>query len=143
MQEQIISFEVAKLAKEKGFDVKTKFFYDKDWFRAAWIQSDSSLKNYNNPEISKEQNKEIISCPTQSLLQKWLREIHNTDIQILRNKPGYDEYSCEIYKTNINGSGNYFHTFIKENNSEYIKWFKTYEEALECGLLESLKLINI
>jgi len=72
-------------------------------------------------------------------LQKWLRDIHKIDIQILRNKPGYDEYKVEIYQTT--NSDTYFFGLIKEDD-EYIKWFKVYETALEVGLFESLKLIK-
>ena len=71
---------------------------------------------------------------TQSLLQKWLREEHKIDIQILRNKPGYNEYKVEIYKTD-EYSDHYLYFFIKEGGC-------TYESALESALKESLKLIQ-
>jgi predicted patatin/cPLA2 family phospholipase len=71
-------------------------------------------------------------------LQKWLREVHRIDVQVLRNKPGYDEYKVEIYKTDNTNS--YIHFWIKEE--DYIKWFESYEDALEEGLFEALNLVN-
>jgi hypothetical protein len=57
MEEQLISFETAKLAKEKGFD----FIYI----------IDNELTNH--------------SLITQSLLQKWLREKYDIHIEILNH----------------------------------------------------------
>jgi predicted patatin/cPLA2 family phospholipase len=71
-------------------------------------------------------------------LKKWLREVHRIDVQVLRNKPGYDEYKVEIYKTDNTNS--YIHFWIKEE--DYIKWFESYEDALEEGLFEALNLVN-
>ena len=63
--------------------------------------------------------------PTQSLLQKWLREIHNIHIEINRTyEKGYYTYEY----------------FIDKNNQLF--GFKNFEEALEKGLLEGLKLIK-
>lgn len=74
-----------------------------------------------------------------SYIQKWLRDIHGIDLHILRNKPGYNEYKVEIYKVS-SSTHDYIHFWIKDG--EYIKWFLTYEEALEAGLQEALKLIE-
>lgn len=49
IHEEICTYEVCKLAKEKGFDVPT-------------------LKNYRH------ERGETCNAPTQSLLQRWLRE---------------------------------------------------------------------
>jgi len=68
-------------------------------------------------------------APTQSLLQKWLREKHNIQITILR---GFD-----------GGSKNWFYIgeigLVIANKRVSLG---TYEEALEEALLESLKLIT-
>ena len=61
-----------------------------------------------------------ILAPTQSLLQKWLRETHNIFISINVN------YCYKIY-----------------NNDELYEesfYYNNYEEALEQGLQEALKL---
>ena len=51
--EELVIYEVAKLAKEKGFDVPTDFCYEQS---GCLVRVGS------------------ISAPTQSLLQRWLRE---------------------------------------------------------------------
>ena len=75
MEDTIVSFEVAKLAKDKGFtDVvgvfRGKYYYNykggldadqMDYLKAYVRQEDTSLM-------------EAIAAPTQSLLRKWLRE---------------------------------------------------------------------
>jgi len=70
--------------------------------------------------------------PTQSLLQRWLREIHNIEVV-----PGPHfkklSYGCEVYHYTAKNVTGY--TPIELNSSE------TYEEALEEGLIEALKLI--
>lgn len=101
----IISFETAKLAKEKGF--KYKWGVDFDGY-------DDSL---------------YIDCPTQSLLQKWLREEHNIHIDMYRNAIGFQ---CNLDKA---GCGTHIRKVT--DCEEY-----TYEQALEQGLQEALKLIK-
>ena len=96
MKEQLILFETAKLAEEKGFGDKL------DWLGV------SIHDNY----------------PTQSLLQKWLREKHNIHMAMKHMSNGF---VCDVQIA-----------FVRS-----IKMVvqPTYEEALEHGLYEALKLI--
>ena len=111
MEEQLISFETAKLAKEKGFEKLCNFSYDEDEIITANCE-----QAYN------------FVAPTQSLLQKWLREKHNFHICIWFNSlTGKYRIDSPIDELDI--------LFEKLNE------FKTYEEALEYGLFEILKLI--
>jgi len=64
---------------------------------------------------------------TQSLLQKYLREVHNIDIIIKSELIGY---SYLIYNR------------YPPKNINNIKVFEHYEEALEDALYESLQLIK-
>lgn len=104
MEEQLILSETAKLAKEKGFNIRDP----KYWY----------------PNV------------TQSLLQKWLREVHKVlvfpfiawnlitwgyNIHFIDSKDVYEELDKRVYH-----GANY----------------KSYEEALESGLQEALKLIK-
>ena len=130
MEEQLISIETAILAKEKGFDEITRYYFNE--YGMSKDSSSTSLYWYSDDGFCRR--------PTQSLLQKWLRDKHNIDIQILRNKPGYNEYKVEIYKTN--NTNEYIYFTIKEKDGIYIKWFKTYEAALEKGLYQALTLIK-
>lgn len=107
MKEQLISFETAKLAKEKNYP-----FY----FTAIGDTKEVPL-----------------NIPTQSLLQKWLREKH--DIHININTYYFEDLQKYGYEVEdiIHPEG-----WIVLNNPK-----KTYEEALEKGLQEALKLIEL
>ena len=127
MEEDIISFKVAKLAKEKGLPQKEflskGILYTKDGDLTGW----EPVYNYSETDIG------IVS---QSVLQKWLREEHEIIIQ-----PDYDTrdntYSVYIdYKPN--GTHWTFLDFDTVTNNVY----QSYEEALEKGLYEALKIIQ-
>lgn len=132
MQEQLISFETAKLTKEKRFDLYCNFVYklNKEFRQVVYYEGTDD--NYNegfvkNSEIEEYQfSEEIFTAPTQSLIQKWLREKHNIHIET-EYKWEYDYYVFHIGRAGKIARG--------------LKGFKTYEEALEKGLQEALKLI--
>ena len=134
MEDQIISFETAKLAKEKGFNVPVRSMYlDSELFL------DKNTKgNYNDPNwVSSWRTSpthDTLSAPTQSLLQKWLREVHRIDIYCY---PNYDKKGV-TFQVNL-----YTDPYVKfkDTNHFYKGGYKTYEEALEEGLYEALKLI--
>ena len=123
MKEQLISFDTAKLAKDKGFKGDVTHFYELDT-----IGNNQLLKL---PIIPHDHQQEVFQAPTQSLLQKWLREVHNTPIWV---KAHLESETKEIiyWVQGIGYDGSWTSTY----------WFKTYEEALEKGLQESLKLIK-
>lgn len=141
MQEELITFETAKLAKEKGFNIDCLNYYTLKYSKAPYIEQGIEYQSDRYIEfdwnLNKESSKQIkapypnqyhesqCSAPTQSLLQKWLREVHNIDIEI------------------IIGQSNYYHCIMlnkvpNKNSDKY----KTYEECLEVGLQEGLKLIS-
>lgn len=77
-------------------------------------------------------------APTQSLLQKWLREKHNIVVLVEFNDGTYtqDNFTFFIYKNDIAVK----HHGIPKNSE--LKSYNTYEKALEEGLLQALKLIK-
>lgn len=134
MKEQKVSFETAKLAKEKGFDEPTYAWYAELNYTLPKRELVESGKNgisqwFRNSDVNGDR---FISSPTQSLLQKYLREKYGI---IVTSDPviglSYLKYSYNIYK--------------KDNIWHVIKFtakqWDTYEEALEEGLQEGLKLI--
>lgn len=131
MEEQIIGFELAKLVKEKGFnwEIRTYFDFKKFGIKPVEFFNKLNANNFSHWDfnLNKKINAGYISAPTQSLLQKWLREKHNIHIQIL---PYNHKYLISILKYGQNGS-----------NPNFDNEFDTYEEALETGLFEALKLI--
>lgn len=174
MEEQLISFETAKLAKEKKFQEKTPFYYyyyennknNKRLYPEKILKSklienkafhtryricgggpdatdyEQSFVKYKDLliDINKYPARNIMfQAPTQSLLQKWLRETHNIHCSSWCNASGW---AWEIKKTNgthisiMNIDGNV------EGTNPDSGVFDTYEESLENGLFEALKLIK-
>ena len=111
MKEQLISFQLAKLAKEKGFD-------------------------WRNIEILEVKSKSaFLDSTTQSLLQKWLREIHKIHINVWFKGDIIYDYNSLDWCYEIKS--------LKENFSmiENRTNFKSFEQALEESLYQALLLI--
>jgi hypothetical protein len=76
---------------------------------------------------------------TQSLVQKWLREVHGINI-FMSFKPNIKKWDFVPYFMSMSGE-----EYVKHNN-EYRKVngdrrYDTYEAALEDGIYESLQMI--
>ena len=129
MEETLITFETAKLAKEKGFDIQVLDFWAKgkkpyisqglEYMSECYTKS-----NWNNGQGSYPTKAEEVCCsaPTQSLLQKWLREVHNINVYCV---------PTEIDETK----------WYNNIASSYKVYTGTYEEALEEGLYQALLLV--
>lgn len=112
MTEELITLETAKLLKEKGFQQR------------KYLINVSTLHHCYK----------YLSVPPQSVAQKWLRETKNLHIEIYRNACGYGYI---IVKAN---NGTWMEDDDAKGPNDGGNW-DTYEEALEAGLVESLKLI--
>ena len=120
MKEELIKFETAKLAKEKKFNEIVKTAYGKS--EESLYESNCTNKNSKNT---------FLSAPTQSLLQKWLGEVHNIHVYVT---PESISKENEAY---------FFHIWGDEVRQHFRGVFgKKYEETLEFGLQEALKLIK-
>ena len=134
MEEELISFKTAKLAKEKGFHIMPDMFFDDiDTLRSTNILKMPGCYPGSVSFVSIYQEVDVYYAPTQSDLQKWLREVHNIHITII--------YDWHLFHVNImsmqsNVSLESSLTGITPHK------FTTYEEALEQGLLAALKLIK-
>lgn len=129
MTDTLVSFETAKLAKEKGFPITEKGFYIEGVFINRGFSKDFH-KWYKDDSL-------IQSAPTQSLLQRWLREEHNIHI------------GGEVRWNNFENEEIIYEFWIKDMRE--VKPSKriftepsclSYEGALEKGLQEGLKLIK-
>lgn len=131
MKEKLITFETAKLAKEKGFKISCYHAYNVDNKLEECTTSELTGKvvKYSADLIKTldfhSKDNECYLAPTQSLLQKWLREEHTLHIEIYVQL-GFKHYSFSILPLAIEDRVNY----------------KTYELALEAGLLEALKALK-
>jgi hypothetical protein len=80
IHDEICTYEVCKLAKDNGFNCKvynyyqaTKHYYETlrgiELHSVCWkLETDDCYSRYNKG------SEDIVSAPTQSLLQRWLRE---------------------------------------------------------------------
>ena len=123
MEETLVSFEVAKLLKEKGFNIWQNSFYNGIELEEFDYNRDGATY-FDNPKYD---NENTIYAPTLSLAQKWLREVHNIHIQIIF-LPINNRFIFAIYK------------YGKEDIESVLE-YETYELALEAALQEALKLI--
>lgn len=118
MEEQVVTLEVARLLKEKGFVNGSQAFYNAN-NGVFYVQTSVYINGLDE---------EFIEAPTQALAQKWLRDTQRTIVLV-----DYDStdviYWCNITYRNI---GEAFTTSLSCG---------TYEEALEEGLKQALKLI--
>lgn len=129
MEEQLINFSTAKLAKEKGFNIPCiNMYYTEEFFEGEIIgelyQTDSG---YSNDKFDGS-----ASAPTQSLLQKWLREVHNIHIEIRVGIRQNNLYKSEAFT--ICGD--------LKHNSKISEYLSPYEEVLEIALQNGLTLIK-
>lgn len=110
--EDYVSFEVAKLLKEKGFDEATFHEYSERGIR--WFEE--VLVNHNSQGG--------IACPTLQMTMKWLREKYSLEIYPYhQNSETYHTWWFEII--------NYPSTVSEyESNSIYT----TYEQACESAI---------
>ncbi len=129
--EDYVSFETAKLLKDKGFDGECSMFYMPNG-NCRW-----KYEHYHDFDIS-----ERIECPTIQMAMKWLREVHKLVITISilnENNKGNTDYS---------NPDRWFYFFDITNEKgvvidiEYdplLNEFSTYEEACEAGIQHCLK----
>ena len=129
MTEEFVTLETAKLLKEKGFKEDVFTFYEVDCVEGDMILSET----YDESENFNEKN-DCLSAPTQSLAQKWLRETKNIHICVYNCACGY---GYEISKAD---NGTHITSSVYEGPNDGGEW-DIYEEALEAGLHEALKLI--
>ena len=134
MKEELVTFETAKLAEEKEFNEPCSYYYYTDEFALQLGErfcDDPALFKVRNTT----RNTDLIECtaPTQSLLQKWLREKHKIHIYFATSTNKKFKAKCEKMTEGVGISG-----FMSTDEG-----FDTYEEALEAGLLQALKLIKL
>jgi hypothetical protein len=118
MENRQIGFELAKIAKDKGFVPRT----------VTTIYTNRYLLGGKDVMIT-----DTCIYLWMTELQRWLRDNHNLHIGITVNQFGYG----------------YMYSIINTKRSECVKYLTggpnnkfSYEDALEEGLLESLKLMQ-
>ena len=122
--EDYVSFETAKLLKEKGFDDVCRTFW-KNWYNEKSLCECSSshcfyyctnamLENYND------ENEMNIAAPTLQMAMKWLREVYGLFIRITEDITG-NVFEWSVYQKNYGCKAS---TYVEDS----------YEQACETAI---------
>lgn len=117
MTEELVTLETAELLKEKGFNER-KYIMDVSTLLYCY---------------------RYLSVPPQSVAQKWLREIRGVYVYVepvigKRWKLSFCDFNVPTEESD------WMENEINKGNG-YKVYVTTYEEALEAGIQEALKLI--
>jgi hypothetical protein len=135
MEENLISLETAKLAKEKGFDWRTRSGYHSDLQdNELWEGWDLYLSDDYEKRIV---SQGVYSAPTQSHLEDWLFIKHSINIELT-----FDDGTWFIYVGEFSFPDNSLELVghIECDGFESAKREKV--DAKEIGLQEALKLVE-
>ena len=114
IEEVYVSFETAKLLKEKGFDEPCHAYYEDEDNPNITLHVSKAI-NWNKTEF--------ISKPTLQMAMKWLREIHNIFIEISVDEMLKDEgYQWALYYNDT------------KEIRPYSGWGDSYEQACEAAI---------
>ena len=137
IEEQFVSFETAKLLKEAGFDVPCRGIYVTD--RTGY---------YEFREYDSKQTKDDLCwntddgfqyeylAPTQALAARWLREVHRIVVDVAYIPP---HVGRDVWQYFVGGIDDMVWPGDYETSD---RKYETYEEAMEVGLQEAIKLIK-
>jgi hypothetical protein len=139
MIDTLITFETAKLVKEKGFDWPVSHII-------AFNEVNNSHEYTGETEFTLEEaeaatsntEKEHYLCPSQSLLQKWLRETHKLDIVIQAYADENGDQESPRYDYEM-----YYPKFTEEDYGGTPKYHVLYEECLEEALIDGLNSLKL
>jgi hypothetical protein len=137
--EDYVSFEVAKLLKEKGFNEcchsswdynpnkeNTEVFIE---YIANGIANNKELEQYNEPDSDW-----AVSAPTLQTAMKWLRKTHNIDVCVCREIDEYgdcfDGYIAVVYINKV------YKVTIRDAEKDLL-----YEEAAEIAIKYCLEYL--
>lgn len=134
LQEKLVTSEVAKLAKEKGFDVPTDHYYH---IYDDVIEAQNSLEMTGNgcADFYNSLNQCRCAAPTQSLLQRWLREEKGVTICV----DIYDDGWFFDISTFCQQDTGVYEVDIPYKSSNCTPVYPTYELALEDAIKYALK----
>ena len=131
--ETYVSFEVAKLLKEAGFDWKQYSFYNSKGI----LINGTFAANWNDKIWYIDGNK--VTAPTLNVAQRWLREVKECAVIVETHNVQaacVSAYVYCIYPTDAAHPCEHINGFAEE------QCFDTYEEAQEAGIKEALEMIS-
>lgn len=122
IEESYVSFDIARMLKDAGFDVPCQSFYRLSEKGSVTVWKDQEPHNQN-------ECKHYYSRPTQTLAARWLREVYHIHIMIT---PMIDGWMIELFDLKR-------YQYILTNKDANTD---SYEQAFELGLQEAIKLIK-
>lgn len=128
IEEDYVSAEVARLLKEKGFNQPLLTFYvcvDNNYSNEVGMMAFTDDKIENNSDL-------YILAPTLQMAMKWLREIHNLNIEI--DTIGRKDKNTLSWRSTVYNLNNQYECYYNET-------CKSYEQACNEAIkhcLESL-----
>lgn len=126
MEDQLIGFEVAQLAKKKGFDIVGNLMYATTGQPETFNQTRWVLY------------RDYCHAPTQSLLQAWLRQKKFIHVNVIEKV--YDQYTFNI--TILVEGGNIISVWDYSCFYDTNSYLPEYEYALELALKHALEIIK-
>ena len=120
--EDYVSFETAKLLKEKGFDEPCYAYWHEDENRLIISQSMHAIQNITNPCFFGP------AVPTLQMAMKWLREVHSLSVEVqffLNEENGISSWNYDIID---------IITYCNKARYAMCVNFETYEQACEAAI---------
>ena len=138
-QEDYVSFEVAKLLKEKGYNKKCNAVWETGVCRECSPKLKITLGAYDEKDLMhnidwSEQYEYL--APSLWNAQKWLREKHNISVEIYARENDWKFEICRTEGILIMDCACMSCTTMNNKGA-----FDTYEKALNEGIKEALKMI--
>ncbi len=129
IQEDYVSFETAKLLKEKGFKGDCIMSYIDNELINVYDDDYPSMYELENT------GDDVVDAPTLQMAMKWLREVHKLHIEFVLNQDVQDENAV---------IENYYHFNVSRldrfaNEGGDCKFYKFYEEACEAAIKHCLE----
>lgn len=125
-----VSYKTAILAREKGFTWDCKKFFNSVNNRAGHSRF-GFVRN----------DRKATARPSQSVLQKWLREVHQINT-LMSFKPNVKKWDFIVSDMKLNGR-DWVIFYRKYYKDRMIRRFDTYERSLEHALVEGLNKIEL
>ena len=129
--EDYVSFEIAKLLKEKGFDESCSFVVNtisKNVMPVSWPTTNSDIED---------EKASLIALPTLQMVMKWLREVHNIHTEICLYKTSQDDIEPKKSRKAPYYTFGVWDTITGDNvDKRLINDFigNTYEQAVEAAI---------
>ena len=139
MENNLVSFEVAKLAKEIGFDefcenIYTDYLQDTEYQKKGIYFNPNSILKGRNSYLEKNEYYELFTAPEKSILRSWLIKKYNYNINT-KHIPHNQRYGFSVTGNYDDKTGG---IIIPYN----FKGYESDEECLENALEQVLTLIK-